>query len=209
LKIEKLESINLILREQLHDIKNHLQVTLGFIQLKKYDLAEDYIRRVMKEQLSHIKDVEKINAPEEIKILLSSKMAYAENNGIDFNIDIKAFINSYKIDGFNLTRILNNMLVNAFFAAQKAEERSYVNLIIWEDKGLNIKIKNNGENIPDKIQDKIFKPGFTTKGEKGDGMGLYIVKKLISMYKGKINLVKSNEETIFIIVFPEKLKKVI
>ncbi len=208
LEFEKIESINFILREQLHDIKNHLQVTLGFIQLKKYNLAENYVKRIMKEQSSNIKEVEKLKVPEDIKILLSSKMAYAENHGIKFDIEIKATINSYNIDTFNLTKILSNMLMNAFFAAQNAGDKSYVSLFMWEENGLNIQVKNNGDAIPEGIKNKIFKPGFTTKGERGDGMGLYIVKKLINKYKGKINLTKSAEETIFMINFPESLKTV-
>ena len=53
-------------------------------------------------------------------------------------------------------------------------------LMEMEDlKNYGFRIKNNGGKIPDSMIKKIFEVGITTKGEKGDGMGLAIVKELI------------------------------
>ncbi|MBZ4686672.1 MAG: histidine kinase [Clostridiales bacterium] len=203
LQLEELKNENLILREQRHDVKNHFQVVLGFIQLKKYDLAEDYIKRILNEKNINIRKIEGINAPENIKVLLSNKMALAAEKTIEFNIDIRSRIEDYKIDTFDLTRILSNLLTNAFYAAEKAKDFKRVSLSIWEDRKLNIEVANTGVPIPENIKDKIFEPGLTTKGEKGDGMGLYIVRKLTRKYGGKVNLIKSDEqETVFGIKFP-------
>ena len=71
-----------------------------------------------------------------------------------------------------------------------------------EPKEVKVFIKNNGEKIPQNIQNKIFQADFTTK-EKGNGLGLAICKQQIQMLGGDINLVHSNDvETLFEIVLP-------
>ena len=59
-------------------------------------------------------------------------------------------------------------------------------------------IKNNGAQIPEENQEKLFMPFFTTKTH-GTGLGLPICKKIIEdEHKGNLYLVKSDEDgTIF------------
>jgi nitrogen-specific signal transduction histidine kinase len=65
---------------------------------------------------------------------------------------------------------------------------------------VEIRIKDNGKGISEKIKDKIWFPFFTSK-EKGTGMGLALVRKIITSLNGDIQLVDSNQSgTIFKIV---------
>ncbi|NIW44717.1 MAG: hypothetical protein GWN14_06155, partial [candidate division Zixibacteria bacterium] len=49
--------------------------------------------------------------------------------------------------------------------------------------------KDNGPGIPLEYSDEIFSPFFTTKGdEKGTGLGLFIVRNIITNHRGKIYL---------------------
>jgi len=54
--------------------------------------------------------------------------------------------------------------------------------------GLNIVISNNGAKISPEHLDEVYKPGFTTKGDHGTGMGLYIVSGLLTDIGGSISL---------------------
>jgi signal transduction histidine kinase len=50
-----------------------------------------------------------------------------------------------------------------------------------------IKIKDNGNGIPEEIQDKIYEPFFTTKGTgEGSGLGLDIIKRVVENHNGKV-----------------------
>ncbi|WP_200800695.1 ATP-binding protein [Carboxydothermus pertinax] len=51
--------------------------------------------------------------------------------------------------------------------------------------------------------EKIFEPGFSTKGE-GRGMGLYSVKKLVKKYNGNIQVKSDANWTIFTVRIPDK-----
>ena len=64
-----------------------------------------------------------------------------------------------------------------------------------------IEIEDNGTGITKNIGDKIFEPKFTTKS-KGMGLGLSIIKNLVTNYKGKISFNSKKGETIFKIELP-------
>jgi signal transduction histidine kinase len=67
--------------------------------------------------------------------------------------------------------------------------------IIFSDTGNGIKAEEK-ESIS-----KIFKPFYTTK-ENSDGLGLTIVKEIVSLHKGKISVKKNKDETSFVIELP-------
>ena len=74
-----------------------------------------------------------------------------------------------------------------------------------EDEHVKITVKDNGTGIPEKAQDKIFQPFFTTKptGE-GTGLGLSLSYDIITKGHGG-ELVLETEEgqgASFIIKFP-------
>lgn len=65
-----------------------------------------------------------------------------------------------------------------------------------------ILIKDTGDGIPESLRDKIFLPFFTTK-EKGFGLGLALVQKIIVSHSGNIDVESSEGKgTTFIINLP-------
>ena len=62
-----------------------------------------------------------------------------------------------------------------------------------------VSIQDNGNGIPEDIQDKIFSPNFTTKNS-GMGLGLAMTKTILENMDGNIYFeTKQNEGTIFYI----------
>jgi len=66
---------------------------------------------------------------------------------------------------------------------------------------LSIRVEDQGEGISLKNTDAIFEP-FYTQNPEGLGLGLYIVKKLVSALDGKISIKTSNEGSHFCIGLP-------
>ena len=75
-----------------------------------------------------------------------------------------------------------------------------------ERRGLHVVIADSGVGIPHDHQKKIFEPFFTTKGEKGTGLGLYVISGIVSKYEGTIRVrsstAKGKSGTAFSIFFP-------
>jgi two-component system NtrC family sensor kinase len=72
-----------------------------------------------------------------------------------------------------------------------------------EDK-IEIRVKDNGNGIPQKVVDKIFQPFFTTKPTgQGTGLGLSLSYDIVKAHRGEISVrTKEGEFTEFIIQLP-------
>ncbi len=72
------------------------------------------------------------------------------------------------------------------------------------DRGIEIKVRDNGNGIPQKLLDKIFQPFFTTKptGE-GTGLGLSLSYDIIKAHGGEFKVdTKEGEYAEFTIQLP-------
>jgi len=73
------------------------------------------------------------------------------------------------------------------------------------DRGkIEIRVKDNGTGVSQKVSDKIFQPFFTTKpAGEGTGLGLSLSYDIIKAHGGEIKLqAKENEGAEFIIELP-------
>jgi signal transduction histidine kinase/ligand-binding sensor domain-containing protein len=112
----------------------------------------------------------------------------------------------------DIGRVLLNLFNNAFYAVhikQQAANTDYKPEVIVttsvEKNHVVIKVKDNGNGIPDSIKDKIMQPFFTTKptGE-GTGLGLSLsYDMVVKGHGGNINVeTKEGEYTEFTIALP-------
>ncbi len=116
----------------------------------------------------------------EIKSLLSVKMIYAHESGIDVTIDIPDRVDSFLIDTVDLARILGIFLDNAIEAALETGRPQIGLNIIQNQGGVSIIISNSvGDN--NVALHMLKQKGFSTKiGHQG--IGLSNVQKIINSY---------------------------
>jgi len=136
-----------------------------------------------------------------------------------FNAEIKTeFDNSLgkiNIIPQDIGRVLLNLINNAFYAVnekQKQNLNSYeptVTVSTAKQNGkVEIKVKDNGKGIPQKIVDKIFQPFFTTKPTgQGTGLGLSLAYDIVKAHGGKIIVkTKEGEGSEFVVYLPSNSK---
>jgi len=52
-----------------------------------------------------------------------------------------------------------------------------------------VRIQDSGTGIPNEHLKRVFDPFFTTKGpDEGEGLGLYIVRQIVTRYRGTIDV---------------------
>jgi signal transduction histidine kinase len=67
-----------------------------------------------------------------------------------------------------------------------------------------IEVSDNGPGAPPSVQEKIFRPFFSTK-EEGTGLGLSIAQRIVEEHGGSLDLKsKEGRGATFIIALPEK-----
>jgi two-component system, NtrC family, nitrogen regulation sensor histidine kinase NtrY len=89
-------------------------------------------------------------------------------------------------DKEQLMRVMNNLIRNAMQAIPAEREGLILLKLSGNESEYCIEVKDNGNGIEPEIQEKIFRPNFTTK-QSGMGLGLALVKSIIESSKGTIS----------------------
>lgn len=95
-----------------------------------------------------------------------------------------------KVDPEAFTKIVSNLLTNAL---KFTVSHIWIDLIITEENKLELRIKDNGQGIAVEEQEKIFTPFYQIRENRpsdniGTGVGLLLVKKLVSLMHGELKL---------------------
>ena len=174
------------LRSFKHDYVNILLSMFGYIEncdmeeLKRFFEKEIFPTKNLIDQgdykLNQLSNIGML----EIKSLLSAKMIYAHESGIDVTIDIPEQVDSFPMDTVDLARILGIFLDNAIEAALETERPQAGLNIIRNHTGVSIIISNcfqdNGQ-----VLHQLKQKGFSTKNGH-QGIGLSNARKIISFY---------------------------
>ena len=198
--LEQIKDLNNTLRAQRHDFLNHLQVVYSLIEMDEYTEASNYIEMVYG-------DIKKVNrvlktSDAAINALLQAKELDCEDRGISVHMKISTRLDKLKIPSWEMCRVLGNLIDNAIDATEENDNRFVEIEIFEESENYGFIVKNNGDMIFQDMKDKIFQPGFTTKGEKGQGMGLAISKEIVEKYGGSIDVDSNESITIFKVMIP-------
>lgn len=199
----QLEELNQTLRKQRHDFKNHLQVVYSLIEMGAYDDVKDYIQRVY-DDVQSVGALMRTSSPA-VNALLSAKDADCRERGLRFEAVIQSAWEDMPVAGWEMCRIIGNLVDNAMDALQEAQtSEGYVRVTIGETiPCFLLEVENNGPQIPEEHLQDIFRAGFTTKSA-GHGNGLSIVSELVEKYGGTLNLMSDAAHTCFSCAFPRR-----
>jgi sensor histidine kinase regulating citrate/malate metabolism len=196
------ESLNHSLRAQRHDFLNHLQVVYGLMEMEEYHDAREYIGKVYQD-IQKVSRVLKTAIPA-VNALLQAKLFDAEKRNIRMEIHVFSRFEHLPVPSWEFCRVLGNLLDNAIAALADKKEDRVLSVKLQEDlKEIIVRVEDNGPMIPKNLLDKIFHPGFTTKKEQGEGMGLAIVKEILEQYGGNIAVDSSESLTAFTVCIPK------
>jgi signal transduction histidine kinase len=89
-----------------------------------------------------------------------------------------------------LNQVFMNLLLNARDALEQTARRGQIRVKAWsEGDEVKIEISDTGGGIPPENLDRIFDPGFTTKGVRvGTGLGLPICHQIVRAHHGRIDV---------------------
>ena len=85
-------------------------------------------------------------------------------------------------------RTLGQTLVNLLNNAAEASPTAIEAVGQWSDSALSLTIRDHGPGIPDEISAKVGTPFFTTKADKGMGLGLYLSRIILERFGGTVSL---------------------
>ena len=182
---------------------------------------------IVKGMLQHSRSSSGVTEPTDINALCDEylRLSYHGLRAKDkeFNADLKTdfdeSIGKINIVPQDIGRVLLNLFNNGFYAVnekKKHQPEGYEPTVSVSTKRINslsfgegrgeviIKVKDNGNGIPQSIVDKIFQPFFTTKPTgQGTGLGLSLSYDIVKAHGGEIKVeTTEGEGSEFIIYLP-------
>jgi signal transduction histidine kinase len=127
-------------------------------------------------------------ADEYLRLSYHGLRAKDKSFNADFKIDIDPNLPKINVIPQDIGRVLLNLINNAFYTVSEKSKKGitdYKPQVIVKTKKHNhlieIRVKDNGDGIPDNIVNKIFQPFFTTKPTgQGTGLGLSLSYDIIT-----------------------------
>lgn len=192
--VAQMDALNRSLRAQRHDFLNHLQVVFSLIEMEEYQEAGDYIEKIYGDMQSVSRAMRTDNPA--INALLRAKLADCEAAGVLTEMDVSGSWSELPMPAWEMCRVFSNLMDNAVDALEDTDDKR-LRIQLREDlHGFSFSFANNGPEIPQSEQRRIFEPGVSSRGE-GRGMGLYIVRRTLEKYAGEIHLTSDESRTIF------------
>ncbi len=103
-----------------------------------------------------------------------------------------------------LQQVMLNVLTNAMDAVSNVDDPMIQLDVASSETRVIIKVTDNGVGVPPEERDKLFLPFYTTKA-KGTGMGLTIVKNLLTRMGGTIEIKSLEKGTEVTVLIPNTL----
>jgi signal transduction histidine kinase len=85
-----------------------------------------------------------------------------------------------------ILQVISNMIANSLDAL--SDEGTLRLRLRKRGSDVYFVIADSGHGIAEEHTHKIFQPFFTTKGERGTGLGLSLSRKIIERHRGKISM---------------------
>lgn len=169
-----------------HDYSNFVQAINGYVDTNNMDGVRDMVKDMTKEytKLKSLGELNPnyINNPA-VYSILTNKYYLAGKNDIMPNIRLNADFSGITKYNYEFCKILGILLDNAIEAAKQTKEKILkINANNeYGTKNIKIVIENSYDNEIN--MEKLYDKGYTTKKEKGHGLGLWIAMKIVNKNK--------------------------
>lgn len=227
-RAEKLAATGQLAASIAHEINNPMQALTNLIALIAYktsldestrqlvELAEAEVKRmshIVRQMLSFYREsvrpvsVQITEVLEDVFELFVMRMR-ANQIKMERRYDFEGEIYGFPVE---LRQLFANLISNAIEAIG-SKGQIVIHVAPWrvasnpERAGVRVVIADNGPGIKRDLHKRIFEPFFTTKAEKGTGLGLWVVKAVVTRHEGSIRMRSSTAEgrsgTVFSVFLP-------
>ncbi|MFP3871293.1 MAG: histidine kinase N-terminal 7TM domain-containing protein [Candidatus Aenigmatarchaeota archaeon] len=199
---ERAEFLHSLLR---HDLGNKLQITMGFLELLRdselsgpdLELLEDSLNSI-EEGVELIENVRTLNRlesegmegavePVELKSVVEKSVRRYDDLrkevGMNIEVDVEEGI---RVKGGPLLKeSFSNLVENSLKHSDGNEMKISAE---EEGKRVVVRVEDDGKGVPDGAKDSIMKKGYQGEGSSGSGLGMHLVKKIVEIYDGNIEV---------------------
>ena len=189
------------------DAANQEKIAKGWDMLER---NSGFLKSLVLDMLDYSKDRPPEYTAVSLEELFGEIMAFVEGRaaegGITLSLDIAPEIGQVELDSTRMKRALLNIVANAVEATPEGGTVA-ISVGPQESGTYHITISDTGKGIPEDMLATIFEPFVSTKGSKGTGLGLPVMKKIVEEHGGRVDLESMvGEGTTFRVTLPQKRK---
>ena len=204
LQSEKLAATGRMAATIAHEINNPLDSVMNLVYLARTTLAAnskampyllnaerelERIAHIARQTLGYYRDP---GPPAEVRLedMLDEVLSVYRfrllggNVAVDCNFAHHRPVNASKDE---LMQVFSNLITNAIDAMPEGGVLTIQTREI-DGQGLEIQVRDKGTGISAENLDRVFEPFFSTKGQRGTGIGLWVARQLLEKRGGSINL---------------------
>lgn len=191
-KLSRIQTLADSLRSQAHEYSNKLHTISGLIQLGALDEAlavignETAVHQALIRQL-----MDTIEEPL-ISGCILGKYSRAREMGLSLNVDKESQLGEFSeyLPKEQVVSCLGNLIDNALEATLRHVGSGGEVNISMTDIGDDFifEVEDQGGGIKIEERDHLFEKGYSSKSDKNHGLGLYLIKQLISQWGGNITI---------------------
>lgn len=167
-------------------------------RLQNFEGYVTYVKRFV-ENVRTPKE-EPLSAAGQIRHVIKHFHAFAVEHGITVDFDVPADVKTPPLPVTTYSGVLLNLFTNALkavAAGHSSVKKPHVTFRAWNEKDKHVvEVADNGIGIPPELQKRIWEPLYTTTSDSGNplgsgmGLGLTLVKQVVSELGGSVALVK-------------------
>jgi PAS domain S-box-containing protein len=215
---QELELLNRIVR---HDVRNDMAVVLGWAEILEDHVdsdGEEYLRKIV-DSGEHVVELTEVARdyveavvsegadldvePVSLRSVLETELALREDSFPEAEFVVDGTLPDVDVAADSmLASVFRNLLNNAVQHNDADTPRVEVSCTLRDDD-VEIRVADDGPGIPDDKKDVVFGKGERGLGSPGTGIGLYLVRTLVTQYGGSVR-VEDNEPTgsVFVVELP-------
>jgi len=151
--------------------------------------------------------------PTTINAVIESALIFCRerfrNRYVDLQFDARAYEKLPELEcrSVEVAQVLLNLLSNSYDAVHELDEKWIRIEAVEVGEYIEISVTDSGRGLPQKVQEKLMQPFYTTKDVgKGTGLGLSVSKGIIEGHDGKLYLDNNHPRTRFVVRLPKKQK---
>jgi PAS domain S-box-containing protein len=170
------------------------------LQQRYLGMAQQELNRTLQISRAMLGLYREPKAPVEVELreLLASVLLLLDRQLKDQSVKaVRKLGESVSVQGFpgELRQVFTNLITNAGDAAGPGGRVQVLLESSPTDSrpGAIVTISDSGPGIPPELQAKLFQPFFTTKGEQGTGLGLWVSRGIVEKHGGTIELSNSDD----------------
>ena len=205
-----------------HEVKNHLSpFMLAEMIARKYpddQEIQEASEMMLEAQQRILGIVDEIRAfaggsrgevtvqPNDLAAIVESVLRFLRCDRVLRATDVRLFAMARPIvhmDAARICQVLINLIRNAADALENRKGGFVEVMVHAEGASAVVEVRDNGPGIPPELRDRVFEPFFSTKGDKGLGLGLDISRQIVRAHGGALTFESdTGVGTVFRLVLP-------